>query len=220
MIRANVYSQETLQPEVAKAVADGIDVVAGYIGETVSIKELQVRLPHNRYGSVNPNRVGFKKLDGMVELHVMAVPLEYENEATLGVASIGHGFSFIDTNSNNPQVLRSTSAHENAHALGFVVPLSRHEDPASPFHCSDPNCIMNNKIVIFDTLQALAEPISKRNPLTLDKAETDLLRARSLQIANGQNDFCSPCKKDFRDKGSYNIGKLRYGRLVNKGRNQ
>lgn len=91
-MRANIYSLEQLEPPTLEAIHVGLDMVAAYIGETVISKDYIVRLPQTPDGLIDPAKVGCSKLDKLVELHVMAVPL-VEN---VGLSRYGRGVSFVN----------------------------------------------------------------------------------------------------------------------------
>lgn len=217
MLRANIYAIEPLTLETRGAIEDGIGMVATYMGHTAVTKELGVRLPLNERGHVNPERVGFGKLDKLVELHLMAVPLDPGEGERIGLAGVGRGWGFVDTSKESTDVIRMTTAHEVGHAFGFVVPDADHEDPESSFHCCDGSCVMHKRALIVaeeieieqaaTRLQKLKRSIAKRRG-----HEPEPEYAVNYRLAE-QFDFCLPCKVDMRDQGDKNIEQLRYNRI-------
>jgi len=200
MFRANIYSMEPLTPVAREAVNDGIGMVAAYMGETVSTRELLVRLPMTQRGTVNAKRVGYGNLDKLVELHLMAVPLDKGEGEAIGLAGLGRGWSFVDTMHGAADVMRTTSAHEVAHGLGFVIASSEQADPKSPNHCCDGNCIMHKKVTILMSESGTGQ-------------QTPPSGSASLY---GQYDFCLPCKIDLRSKGAHRLAELRRSRLFSR----
>lgn len=220
MFRANIYSMEPLTPVAREAVNDGIGMVAAYMGETVVPRELLIRLPLNERGNVNPTRIGFGKLDKMVELHVMAVPLDPGDEEVIGLAGIGSGWSFVNTTRDSEQVIRATTSHEVAHALGFVTIGAAHADPESSFHCCDDNCLMHKSLFIHTKTDTTAELLAEEPPKLLDRIG---FRRKSrvaprvpspvYTLVKRQYDFCSPCKLDIKTNGEKNLSELRTNRI-------
>lgn len=219
MFRANVYSMEPLTPVAREAINDGIGMVAAYMGQTVASRELLVRLPLNERGNVNPARVGFNKLDKMVELHLMAVPLDPGAGERIGLAGVGRGWSFVDTAKDSDQVIRTTTAHEVAHAFGFVSPSAEQTDPESPFHCCDGNCIMHKMVTILVSEAEAEQQAPEESRRLLSKIP---FRRKSKIVTpepsptysvTDQYDFCLPCKIDLRDNSEAHMSELRTGRL-------
>lgn len=217
MIRANIYSIEPLLPEVRGAVEDGIGMVAAYMGQSVVAKELRVRLPLNGAGVVRAERVGFGKLDKMVELHLMAVPLDPGEDERIGLAGIGRGWSFVDTSRRSIGLIRTTAAHETGHALGFVLPGSPQEDPESSYHCCDQSCIMHKRaLMVPETAVALRSHAMRRKKRAIiarrRNRESEPMAALEYRLKD-QFDFCLPCKVDMREQGDTQLEQLRYSRL-------
>lgn len=218
MFRANLYSMEPLTTTAREAIHDGVEMVAAYMGQTVVAKELAVRLPIDELSNVNPSRVGFSKLDKLVELHLIAAPIDSSKCETVGLAYIGKGWSLVDTSRDNENLIRNITAHEVAHAFGFVIPESKHADKDSRYHCCDTSCIMHKKLY---TLTASIEP----EPQIQDKAKLlsrPLIRCKSeikpaIQqeiTVSRQFDFCSPCKVDMRNNSDQHLHQLRTGRIL------
>jgi hypothetical protein len=220
MFRANVYSLEPLTPVAREAVHDGIGMVTAYMGETVAARELMVRLPFTERGTIDPARIGHSKLDKMVELHLMAVPLDSGESERIGLGALGRGWAYVDTAKNSAEVIRVTAAHEVAHAFGFVAPEAKQADPESPYHCCDGNCIMHKMVTILVADSEHAQQAPQESRRLLNRLQ---FRRRSTRVAavtntpaysvEKQYDFCLPCKIDLRDKGSQNIAELRHGRI-------
>lgn len=221
MFRANVYSMEPLTPVAREAINDGIGMVAAYMGQTATSRELLVRLPLNERGNVNPARVGFSKLDKMVELHLMAVPLDPGAGERIGLAGVGRGWSFVDTAKDSTSVIRTTTAHEVAHAFGFVSPSAEQTDPESPFHCCDGGCIMHKMVTILvaesETAQQAPEesrrllskiPFWRKSKLTIPETSVS-----TTYTVPDQYDFCLPCKVDLRHNSEAHLSELRMSRL-------
>lgn len=222
MFRANVYSLNPLTSQAREAVHDGIGMVAAYMGETAAAKELLVRLPLTSNGTIDPARIGYGKLDKMVELHLMAVPLDRGDSERIGLAELGRGCAFVDTSRNSIAVIRATTAHETAHSLGFVSPLSTQTAPDSPYHCNDESCIMHKKVtLIIDEIESpIVEPQKSHrtyNPFKLHR-QPQKASSESQQTYEivGKYDFCLPCKIDLREKGSQNLAEIRHSRLFSR----
>lgn len=222
-MRANIYTLEPLAKEVRESIHYGIEMVAGYIGEVVVAKEKTIRLPQDNEGRVNPRLVGLGSLDRLTELHLMAVPLNHrtDDRNSLGAAAIGHGFVYIDSKQcDTTDLARVVSAHETAHALGFVQRGVKHEDPASPHHCTTDNCLMKPRLDIyqpFDQFQDIEKSLGIKpdHPLLAD------LRSYSRRINFSepakslitQHQFCHCCQQEMKTDGSKNLSKLRHFRL-------
>ncbi len=222
MFRANIYSLEPLEPVAREAVHEGIEMIAAYMGQTVTTSELQVRLPLDDNRLVNPRRVGFKKLDKMVELHLMAVPVDPGESELLGVAGVGLGWGFTDISSNHPSLMRSTASHETAHAFGFVMADSKQSDPESSTHCISSNCIMHSKAIyqVVHT-ERLIEPARSRGISRLihlpNSQETPAVEI-STHREYLQHDFCVDCKSDMYNYGEKNLARLRHRRVFTRNR--
>lgn len=201
MLRANIYTIEPLSPEIQDSVEDGVRMVVTYIGHIAVTRSVEVRLPLSQEGKVDPGRVGLSNLDGMVELHVMAVPLDRSKYGrfTSGMSAFGVGVGFVDTSVDKVNSIRLTTAHEVGHSLGFVSNHSGHEDPNSANHCSDKSCVMH-QAGLQPEIDALNPPEGSRE-------------ARLLK----QFDFCLDCKVDMRSKGEENLQRLRHSRVVENG---
>lgn len=204
---------------VYEAVNDGIGMVAAYMGETVTTKVLQIRLPLTERGTVEPARIGHGKLDRMVELHMMAVPLDSGEGERIGLAALGRGWAYVDTSKNSAEVIRVTAAHEVAHGFGFVLPSSKQSDPESPFHCCDGNCLMHKMVTILVSEPELAEPAPQESRRLLSRLpfrrrpQVEAVTTNPRYTVEEQYDFCLPCKIDLREKGSQHLSELRHGRL-------
>lgn len=220
MLRANIYSLEPLPAETRSALNDGIDMAAAYMGHQLIAKELTVRLPLNEHGNVNPARVGYGKLDRLVELHLMAVPLDPGAGERVGLAGVGRGWGFVDVVSNSPELIRTTTAHETAHAFGFVLPDASQRDLDSPRHCSHDSCVMHKKVT---TMTTHHEQFGQANPrrkflsrLGFSRGERQPIEPVMLEtvcLANNQYDFCTDCKISMRDNGEEQIAGLRHNRI-------
>jgi hypothetical protein len=212
MLRAIVYSLEPLTPDNREAVHEGIEMVAEHIGQTVSCQELLVRLPMTDRGTVNPDRVGRGKLDKMVELHLMAVPLDRGAGERAGLAEIGAGWAFVDIREQCKDAVRTTSAHETSHALGFVSRDAAHTDPNSRYHYRDNDCIMSKSSTVLVTYPAFA-------PATLGEIMSSRLLRRQPKVKGpsrqllGHHDFCPDCKVDMRANGENKLAELRHSRI-------
>lgn len=220
MFRANIYSIEPLSPLARDAVHEGIQMVAAYMGQTATTSELLVRLPLNTDGRVNPRRVGFKNLDKMVDLHLMAVPVDRGESEKLGQAGVGLGWAFSDVTEDNSQIIRTTTAHEVAHAFGHVNPESEQSDPNSRGHCVCQDCVMH-RVALYRTVQMeLPRPepeklkglkaIFKRKQPVIEPPET--VRVKQYH----QYDFCASCKLDLYHDSDRNLANMRYRRLLDR----
>lgn len=216
-MRANIYCLEPLTQEARTGIAEGIGMVATYIGQNVSSKELAVRLPLNDRGHVNPYKVGLGKLDKMVELHLMAVPLDRGQGEQIGLAGLGEGWSFVDISTDSRAVIRATAAHEVAHAFGFLSETAEHQDPDSKHHCGNDCCVMHKKVMILvNEAHREVEKIPEKRKLWdrlrgKDGVEVETIPVIS-RVIDRQYDFCLPCKVDMRDHGEQNLTQLRYER--------
>ncbi len=192
------------------AIHDGVGMVAAYMGESIVTKELTVRVPTSPAGLVDPHRIGFSKMDKMVELHLLALPLDVSTEQ-VGLAYKKRGIGFVDTTAASEAFTRGVVAHETAHALGFVDDDADHKHSASNSHCNDASCIMHPVIAItLDTIEAEAtqsrlERMMRRKP----KIISDTV----VRLANNQVDFCFDCKVDLRGKGQAHLDSIRQDRL-------
>lgn len=217
MIRANIYSLEALPAEFDTAIREGVDLVSAYMGHTVMFKGLQVRLPRNQQGYVAPQRVGFSKLDKMVEMHLMAVPLDRGKDEQLGIASIGRGTAFVDIAHNEPTQVRATAAHEVAHAFGYLLDTAPQRDVKSPRHCQDTSCILHSNLTTW--MSDVVQPVSKwakvRGTLTGTRPTPKVI---GLKSEIRQTDFCEACQADFNKTGDEQVNKLRHDRLMGVGK--
>jgi hypothetical protein len=216
MIRAHVYSVEALETPQERAINDGLDFLAGYLGETIATRMLRIRLPQQPDGSVDVRRVGYGKLDKMVELHLMAVPLlgEQTNFAH-GVAYMGQGVGYINTHdAQGLKQTRATAAHEAAHALGFLRPDARQRDIHNKTHCCSPDCIMHSHSgPSFESLFDMSKQ-ARAKQTDLNGLIAELAGAFDRGV---QQDFCKPCQRDFGRYGHEHINQLRTERLTNSG---
>ncbi|MGH7240181.1 MAG: hypothetical protein ACREHG_09000, partial [Candidatus Saccharimonadales bacterium] len=143
MFRVNIYSLEPLTTRAREGVNDGIDMVAEHMGQRVVKRELIDSWPLTRAGTVDPVRIGSRLLNDAVELHVMAVPLDSGKSERLGLAGMGRGWAFVDTTSDSTELVREATAHEGAHALGFLDKDSSQASSESVHHCQDDKCVMH-----------------------------------------------------------------------------
>lgn len=214
MLRANIYRLEPLLPDMREAVLGGVDMLASYIGERIVSKEYDIRMPLTDRGLVEPGRLPLSYLDQEVELHMLAVPLEVDRESTaMGYAYIGTGFAYVDTSRYTPDSTRATSAHETAHALGFVTPWSRHEDPNSQFHCCTADCLMHKHEV--QSAYWKEAPMGDLQDELNRMLRTSSIRRPMVAVRAGQKDFCKPCKIDMTHNGARNVENLRRNRPTN-----
>ncbi len=213
MLRANIYSLEPLAPEIRGGVLEGVDMLAGYIGETIATKEYEIRLPLNQQGYVEPGRLALSYLDQSVELHMMAVPLSSgPNSLTMGYAYVGSGCAYVDVSRYSPDSTRATAAHETGHSLGFVTPGAPQEDRSSKFHCCTPDCLMHREEVLRTTLH-VAEMGDLQSELDR-MLRTSSIRRPMIATREGQKDFCDPCKDDMWYNAAQNVHNLRRNRPV------
>lgn len=215
MLRAHIYTIETLPDPQKEAIIEGVQMVAAYMCESATTKELKLRLPYKENGNVSPFQVGLSKLDPMVELHLLAVPLDRHTPEVVGLAGIGSGVAYVDTNESSPAVVRQVSSHETAHAFGFVQEDAKHVDPESPHHCSDEGCIMHMSVLTQDPEESsrLIDRAKRRGFLGKRHAER-ADRAMHTKVVN-QHDFCLDCAIDMRTESEKNIAELRTERLLN-----
>lgn len=214
MISANIYSMEPLPEATRSAIGEGIDMVAEHIGDAIAAKNVRIKLATNKLGVVDPARVGFGKLDKIVELHLMAVPLNTDEDGILGVAGIGQGWAFTGINQRDLAVIRHNTAHEVAHAFGFVRKGSVQEDPRSQHHCISSQCVMHKSALTWTLEPAVSIQPRKRMPGLLRRPAMPELPVRSGLL--GGHDFCRNCKDDMHEHGAANISSLRMARLTGK----
>ncbi len=212
MLRANIYQLHPLAPDMREAVFEGVEMLASYVGEVIVPKLYDIRMPVNHRGYVQPDRSTLSYLDQAVELHVMAVPFQYDtaDDGAMGSAYVSSGLAYVDTSRSNPDSTRATAAHETSHALGFVTPGARHEDPTSQFHCCTYDCLMHKSEVMRMTFEE-AKVVNLQAELNR-MIRTSSIRRPMVSVRKGQNDFCNPCKNDMVDNGARNIENLRRGR--------
>jgi hypothetical protein len=213
-IRAKIYSPEALKPEVKEAIFDGMDMVLTYMGQIAVAKtEVVTSSLRSPEGVIDPSRISYKRLDRLVELHLVAVPFRHQQrqvgdviEIFAGHAMVGSGCSAIDTLGSAAQIRTSTS-HEVAHSLGYVQPDRM--DPKNPYHCGDSDCIMH-----------YAGRLTSQRPINgsgMQYEENSFLSAYKDAAIN-QHDFCLPCKMDMRETGEKHIIDLRHNRIFNRQR--
>ncbi len=217
MFKANIYSLEPLSTTDREAVRTGIEIVAAYMGETALSTELIVRTATNQDGRVDPRRANFAKLNHLVELHMMVMPLVASSHNTrLGVAGVGRGWGFVDpTTAPSALSLQSTTAHEVSHAFGFVNGGASQADPESRHHCTDPSCIMHMHQEL--TLIPESHRLRQKGMVAVTKrALKEFFRPEHPKDTHAQSqyDFCLACKMDLRHHGPAKIGQLRTDRLV------
>lgn len=213
MIRANIYSTETLGEEQRLAIEEGLDLVAGYIGETVATRALRVRVPENPDGTVNPYRIGFGQFDKMVELHLMAVPFSRNTGTTNGLAYRGKGVGIVDLKSR-PGVLRSVTAHEGAHAFRFLRDGAPQADGDDAHHCASGDCILHwqnrTRLETEEVKIPREKGVYGMLQHLMNGSKTDLIFSHEPV----QTDFCNPCRTDLAGYGPRHIADLRMERLA------
>jgi hypothetical protein len=209
-MKANIYSVEPLVPVAREAIHEGISIVAGYMGEPVTTKELTVKLPRTPEGYVRPEKVGFSNFDMMVELHLLAVPLQGGAERP-GVANLGRGVSFADTNVESKPLMRIITAHEVAHSLGFVLADSKQVEKDKGAHCIEDSCIMNREVTTATETRVIAPDLTRMERLRGKKPA--LVTETVVRLVNGQYDFCGDCKVDLYQHGQAELNKMRWQRL-------
>ena len=220
MIRANIYNLEPLDKKTRESVNTGIEMVAAFMGHTVVSQECRLRISTDVLGRVDPRRVGFGKMDRLVELHLLAVPLSpILHKDLVGLAGAGRGWAFVDVappTTNQQASIRSTTAHEVAHALGYVRPGAHQEDPADYGHCSDPDCILHKNIIGVPAgdRRHPGERFLIRAKRTAKAVMGDLGLAPQSTRVGYQYDFCLPCKVDFREHGDEHLSSIRANRVI------
>jgi hypothetical protein len=216
MIRANIYSLSELEPEQSVSIREGLDLICGYIGESIATRNFKVAVAQEPNGFVRPERVGVRNFDHMVELHLLAVPLTRKSDGTerLGLAGVNSGVAFIDPYRTTPLSLRSTTAHEAAHALGFLLPSAEQAVGHDKSHCKCPDCLMHTQRLtdVWDE-EEYQKYLGIRNKGIIGRFKTRGAPEAKLHI---QEDFCNPCQGDITDYGARHIGELRTKRLVRK----
>ncbi len=213
MFRANVYGLEPLSGHTKEEVHTGIEMVAAHIGDIVVTRQCRLKVSTDFLGHVKPEKIGTKKLDKMVELHVMAVPLSLEQAERIGMANVGKGIAFVDTSplrSKSKGNITATTAHEVAHAIGFVRENSSQVDPHSETHCFDPKCIMH-KLLIEERIDDFPEHNLFKRGI---KAVVSSMLAPVEPRWGAQFDFCTDCKSDMHQHGQRQLNELRSHRLI------
>jgi hypothetical protein len=203
VIRANIYSVNPLEPEQLQAARDGIGVVAAYIGHELLTKKYGIKISVDTQGKVKPSRVGLGKLDKLVELHLLALPLNTGIAESLGMSAIGSGVAWVDTSETSNNIFQRTVVHEVAHALGFVDPRSQQSD--GNYHCTDKACVMNSFLTLEHrrTHQSILSTLRSKN-----------VPHEELVCVHGQFDFCTGCKTDMWSRGDESVTSLRHRRVV------
>jgi hypothetical protein len=218
MFRANIYNLEPFDKPTRESINTGIEMVAAYMGHAVVAKECRLKMSTDPLGRVNPMRVGFGKMDTLTELHLLAVPLslDFSHERTVGLAGVGRGFAFVDTEPelhNTESGLRTITAHEVAHALGFLRQDSHHAMPSDGAHCGDADCILHSHVSARFLLDQ-KHPGETRTTSFKRVARHMLNLATTKPVVGYQYDFCLPCKVDIREHGDSNLNQLRVNRAI------
>ena len=208
MITANVYKVCDVSTKQVEAVHDGIDLLSRYTGRIVT-KDLRINIPTlSKRGEINPGKVGFGCLDKLRDLHIFACPVVDDgNKRVLGRSAFLSGMAFIDTRYGSAD-MPITTAHETAHALGFVDPDAITRTDRA--HCSDKACIMHP--VLFGSGSTNSNSVfdSELSRFSVETLGVDLFSDAS---SKQQEDFCMPCKADIRDLTEEHLGLLRLIRL-------
>lgn len=77
-LTAYVYSPMTLKDSQSEAIAKGLSRFGDVAGITFTSLHKRVNLPTERDGSIDMGRVGMRKLDPKVPLHLFAIPKSAE----------------------------------------------------------------------------------------------------------------------------------------------
>ena len=208
MIRANLYSSEPLEPSFKQSVSDGLDLVGQNIGGISLAKTHIVKLPVSSHNKVDVTRVGFKKFDTLTELHIMAVPLDGVYEANAGLAYFNFGIVWLNTAILKAKSeIRSITAHEAAHSIGYVLPDSPQTFNVSESHCSCDDCIMYRSY----SMDRDSESLIEASQLKIDVGFRKTFK--TMGIALPSEEFCTPCRADMIDTAEENIEQLRMNRF-------
>lgn len=205
-IKANVYTLvgESLDERRKASIQDGLDIAGQYLGGISVVRTAKVRLPQKN-AVVDTRRVGYGSLDSGVDLHLFAVPLDQRNR-TLGLSRFGAGIAYVGSTIPDTTT-KTTTAHEVAHAFGYVLADSPQHDRSSPGHCTESCCIMQRELIDGnsspDGTQADFLEFSRNLGFTFDSA-----------LPKYPEDFCLPCKADMRDTGELNLTQLRISRAI------
>lgn len=215
---ANIYVDNSieLRPSQREEIYEGLEIIGAEIGSVSVQATKRITLKANSQGLVAPEKVGLKNLPYLVDLHLIIAPLAspgYEYQR-LGLSFRGTGVTFINSLGSLAS-LRTTTPHEVAHSLGYVLPNSHHSDPHSTTHCADPTCIMHRSY----------EPLPPKDPLDeipATKALKTLLgkltgNASTTNAAITRRAFCGDCKSDFSRTIDQHERRLKNGRIISKG---
>lgn len=171
--------------------ATGIEHVAAYIGEPVSVRFKGIRLLTDALGEVKPEQIGLARLDAFTELHVIVAAFTPWKEDVGGEALSGNGLALVDARLA-AQHTQATVSHEVAHSIGFVS--ARGEISAG--HCIDQACLM----------QAARQSSVDRQ--ALPKSFGDKLFRRPQKYVERfvlPMDFCGKCKEGMWQHGQPNL---------------
>ena len=212
-MKAYVYSMESLNSDIKDELYTGLEMVAAYIGETVVTKLCRVRLATDYIGHVEPSKIGTSKLDKLVELHVMAVPMSLNKADQAGLAYMGEGVSYVDVSpfrAGSAGKIVTSTAHEVAHSLGFLKDGAVQTDPQSSGHCKDQDCILNKNVIEKPIIPTQDKNLLKRGV----KAVLSSLQPAPEPQFGYQFDFCQDCKNDLHLHGPSHLDRLRSNRLL------
>ena len=198
MITANVYSTEALQPEVARAINHGLDLVGEHTGPITVNKVLEVNLV-NDGGIVRAKNVGYDNLDPYTDLHIFVAAYSGKSR---GVSYVGTGVSWLNLVEDTGVYGHSTVAHEVAHSLGFVSPGAPQSLGRTGAHCVDLECIMAPSM---ERVQSVRRGIGigAFRPFT----------RRVDTSGYNQQAFCGDCVVDMGTNTEANLRALRHRRV-------
>jgi hypothetical protein len=211
VMRANIYQLAGTESAPIGHIREGLDIVGQFVGGISVNRICNVRLA-TEGGEVAGERIGFRNLDTMVDLHVFTIPMTERRSGALGLSFMGHGIAIVDSRSSRTTTTMTT-AHEVAHSLGFVDADAPQKDKVSPCHCGDTGCIMRAQEGI---PPELAEMLTMTNGM-------DRLFGRARMPGSMMGglfgdlkvitDFCLPCKADMRDLAEEKLAAMRTRRL-------
>lgn len=170
--------------------------------QTVNTNFKIAKLPQQD-GIIDPTKIGFQRLDIRVDMHLFFAPFDlskfdYEKSGKkiIGSSKRLAGLALVSSILRLDQIMLTT-AHETAHAFGFV---SEERDPVEG-HCQYEDCIMNS-----------TQRFTKN---TLDRRAVEAIRNlrhlnRSSNIVGLKNrpqqfSFCSDCREDMHEHGAMRL---------------
>ena len=224
MVRAEIYTNYPLHPDIREEVMYGLDLLGSSLGEFVLAKTRIVNLRMNSDGKVTPRQTDYIAESKDVDLQIIAAPLNLRAQQSIGQAHFELGIGYVDTTAENLRYARTTTAHEAAHAFGFVLEGSSQALPNNSRHCSDGNCLLHHNAKLkFDDNYPIEVFRRPRGLKSLLRRSPDVPEdIEDKYYIETQYDFCKPCKSDMSTHGQAQIEVVRQKRrdaefLLNRG---